>query len=129
MFGRAAERSGWKSVVCDNIVAAQHVVLGGHVAVAIVDKPRDSLDDGAEGTNQTRRFLEWLVREGQILTVACGRSGEPAEEAWARQAGIWVYLPGVAPESDLDAVLEGAKQIKSKRRIRRDPAYAVNATG
>lgn len=113
MFGKAAERSGWKRIICDNTAAARQLVLGGRVAVAVVDLPWQSHGGDSEG----RDFVEWLVRDAGVLTVACGRSEFPEEEAWARQAGVWVYLPGVAPESDLDSVLTGAKQIKSRLRF------------
>jgi hypothetical protein len=123
MFGNAAERTGWKRIVCDNLAAARQLVLGGRVAVAVVDLPRPRQMDCNSECEKGRDFVEWLVREAGVLTVACGRSESPEEEAWARQIGVWVYLPGVAPESDLDSVLKGARQIKS--RIRFDAAHAA----
>lgn len=31
-----------------------------------------------------------------MLLAVCGHEGDPQEETWARQLGVWLYLPGVS---------------------------------
>ena len=49
-----------------------------------------------------------------LLTVVCGRTNDTQEEIWAREQAAWMYLPGVAPESDIDPILSAAKEVVEK---------------
>jgi hypothetical protein len=118
MFGQAASRAGWRSVVCADMATAMQQVVAGVVGMALVDvattEPATAMD--------CRRLVEGLSAHKNLLTVVCGRSNDSQEEVWARQHAVWMYLPGVAPESDLDPILSGAKEVADRLNKKRSPA-------
>ncbi len=120
MFGQAAARSGWKQVVCaDHASALQHLA-SGTVGLVLVDTVTPNPNTAAD----RRLLVELLSDQKELLTVVCGRTNDPQEEVWARQCGVWMYLPGVAPEADLDPVLAGAKEVVQRTRQRKSPAMS-----
>ena len=42
------------------------------------------------------------------------------EEIWARQLGVWLYLPGVVDDSDLSSLFEEGRAVASRRKHRAD---------
>jgi hypothetical protein len=120
MFGQAAKRTGWREVVCADQASALPHLAAGTVGLVLVDTATPNPNTAAD----RRLLVELLADQKDLLTVVCGRTSDPQEEIWARQCGAWMYLPGVAPESDLDPVLCGAKQIIERMRQRRSPAFS-----
>jgi hypothetical protein len=118
MFGQAAKRAGWRSVVCADRAAAMEKIAEGTVGLALVDVATS--DEVA--ANDHRLLVEGLADRKGILSVVCGRSADSQEEIWARQHSTWMYLPGVAPESDLDPVLGAAKEVADRLSKKRSPA-------
>lgn len=114
MFGKAATRSGWRQVVCADQASALPHLASGTVGLVLVDTVTPNPNTAAD----RRLLVELLSNQKEVLTVVCGRTSDSEEEIWARQCGAWMYLPGVAPESDLDPVLCGAKQITERMRQR-----------
>jgi hypothetical protein len=111
MFSLAVARTGWTPLTSTDWLGTQRQLASGVVYLAIVDiasKTKCLPDD-------RRCIVEWLTTQYGVLTVVCGRSGQPAEEIWAREQGVWAYLPGVAPEADLNHLLLGAKQLLAKQ--------------
>ena len=49
-----------------------------------------------------------------LLLVICGHEGEVEEEIWARQLGVWLYVPGLsnAPAEDLSLLCQQAYQTR-----------------
>jgi hypothetical protein len=121
MFGQAAKRAGWKLVVCADEAAAMEQVAAGTVGLALVDTAAPD----AETAGDRRLLVERLASHKNLLTVVCGRSSDAQEEIWAREFGAWMYLPGVAPESDLDPILCGAKEVAEKLHKQRSPAWSA----
>ncbi len=120
MFGQAAKRAGWRSVVCADRAAAMEKIAEGTVGVALIDVA--TADRVA--AQDHRLLVEGLSAHESILSVVCGRSNDSQEEIWARQHRTWMYLPGVAPESDLDPVLGAAKEVADRLNKKRTPALA-----
>lgn len=115
MFGQAAVRSGWRQEVCADQASALLHLATGTVGMVLVDTATPNPNTAAD----RRLLVEMLADQKDLLTVVCGRTSDPQEEIWARQNGAWMYLPGVAPESDLDPVLSGAKEIVERTQKRR----------
>jgi hypothetical protein len=120
MFGQAAARSGWRQVACADQASALSHMASGTVGLVLVDTVTPNPNTAAD----RRLLVELLSDQKQVLTVVCGRSNDSEEEVWARQCGAWMYLPGVAPESDLDPVLCGAKEINERMQKRSAPAMS-----
>jgi hypothetical protein len=123
MFGQAAKRAGWKSVVCADRGTALEHVEAGTVGLALVDTANSDSDAVANNCI----FAERLSAHKNILSVICGRSNDAHEELWARELGAWMYLPGVAPESDLDPILQGAREVA--QRLNKQPSPACVGMG
>ncbi len=118
MFGQAAKRVGWRSVVCSDKATAMEQIATGMVGMALVD-----VATAEPATAVERRLLvESLAAHKNLLTVVCGRSNDSQEEIWARQQAAWMYLAGVAPESDLAPILSGAKEVADRLNKKREPA-------
>jgi hypothetical protein len=120
MFGHAAARSGWKQITCADQASAMSHLAAGTVGLVLVDTVTPNPNTAAD----RRLLVELLSDQKQVLTVVCGRSNDSEEEIWARQCGAWMYLAGVAPESDLDPVLCGAKEINERMQKRPAPAMS-----
>jgi hypothetical protein len=118
MFGQAAERAGWKSVVCSDEAQALEQIAGGAVGLTLVD----TATPGPQSAADRKSLVEKLADQKNLLTVVCGRSSDTQEEIWAREFAAWMYLPGVAPESDLDPILAGAKEVVEKLNKQRAPS-------
>jgi hypothetical protein len=112
MFGRCVARHGWQTIICPNPVATISHLAAGNVELALVDLAACSADDIA---NSGRFSVTLLSQQTNLLTIVCGQTRNPNEETWARSNGVWVYLPGVPPEADLDDILRSAKQISLNR--------------
>ena len=107
MFGQAAERAGWRSVVCEDRAQALEHIAAGAVGLTLVDT-------ASTGTSDRKGLVESLAGRQNLLTVVCGRTNDTQEEIWAREQAAWMYLPGVAPESDIDPILSAAKEVVEK---------------
>lgn len=115
-LSRAATDGGWQSLVCADLDEAWDCAERFLLHLAIVDwqgqeqPPAPALD----------RLVEQLVRHDGLLLILCGNEGRPREEIWARQRGIWLYLPGVTPTSDMTTLCGEALEIV--QRLPRVPA-------
>jgi DNA-binding NtrC family response regulator len=119
MFGQAAERCGWRQAIANDQTTALAHLASGKVGLVLIDTAMP----GEHSVAERHLLIELLSGQKNLLTVVCGRTDDQQEEVWARQCGAWMYLPGVAPESDLDPILSGAKELV-ERRQRRTTAVA-----
>jgi hypothetical protein len=108
MFSRSVVRHGWRTVVCSDPVAVLSHLASGNVELALVDLGAGGFD---ESFDSGRNSIALLSELPNLLTIVCGQTRNANEEIWARSNGVWVYLPGVPPEADLDDILHGAKHI------------------
>jgi hypothetical protein len=75
-----------------------------------------------------RSVVEHLATQGEVLTVVCGGMGNPTEEIWARQLGVWIYLPGVIDPHDMQPILGEARDIAERLVLGRGAALAGAGT-
>lgn len=107
MFGQSAERCGWQQIVCADVASALDHLDSASVGMVLIDMA----SVGESSLEACRWLVERLAERKDVLTVVCGRTSDSEEEVWARQLGVWMYLPGVAPESDLDPMLVAGREI------------------
>ncbi len=118
MFGQSAERCGWQQIVCEDAAQALEHLESGNVGMVLIDTA-----SAGEASLEARRWLvERLAENKNVLTVVCGRTSDSQEEVWARQLGVWMYLPGVAPESDLDPMLLAGREASVRLNQRQKTA-------
>ena len=49
--------------------------------------------EGVQGVG-FQTLVRQLADQRQVLLVVCGHEQDGTEEVWARQLGVWFYLPG-----------------------------------
>jgi len=118
----SAERVGWQVTAFADSHSASAAAHRFRHSLAIVDL--DGLQP--DQSSSYRTLTEQLSQTEPPLLMICGSDGNPLEELWARQLGVWLYLAGVDPTCDLTSLCGEAKQIVEKLSARQ-PAYARTA--
>lgn len=107
----AARDETWQAEVCGDVQEFLRSVFQLEVPLTIVDLPPKESDfylDLVEVTAQTSGI-------NKALLVVCGAENDQVEEQWARQIGVWAYLPGVTNPSDLRVVFAEARKALAKQ--------------
>jgi hypothetical protein len=95
-----AEQEIWQAVVCKDAKELRQCVFRDEIQLAIVDLPKIS----SAVYHSFREHTEWLSQLGTwngtngngtsgLLLVVCAAGESVQEEIWARQLGVWSYLP------------------------------------
>jgi hypothetical protein len=104
MLGRAATIAGWKTILCPDaeqcLAAWEHTPL----KLAWIDMRAPSAASGSG----LREVCARLIKAPPLLVCVCGREDDPQEEIWARQLGVWLYLPDVTNSGELALLCEEA---------------------
>lgn len=99
MLQRAASEGGWNTVVCADMHTALSEFHQTRFRLVLVDL------EGSEAADNFAELSEQLASQSSNMLVAvCGHDGDAMEEIWARQLGVWLYLPGVTEGDDLSAL-------------------------
>lgn len=108
MFNRASSQAGWDTVVCADQQNALAAVRRTRFQLALVD-----LDHYGDTPAGFRDLAQTLSTTPGMLLVICGRELQPDEEIWARQLGVWLYLPGVSLQhgDELAELCQAAQQV------------------
>ncbi len=127
MLLRAAAEGGWQTLVAPNIDSARKQLARMMFQLAIVD-----LEHTPHGNaEEFREVLEDLAGMAEMLLVVCGNEGEPLEEIWARQLGVWLYLPGITSGEEVTLLCGEARQITEQLHATREfhgPHTAVGSS-
>ncbi|HZZ72889.1 MAG TPA: hypothetical protein VFE24_11610 [Pirellulales bacterium] len=107
MLLRAAAEGGWQTLYAADAATARRQLARMFVQLAIVDLDHAPEEDAGE----FRRVLEDLSEMTGLLLVVCGNEETPLEEIWARQLGVWLYLPGVTEADEVALLCGEARQI------------------
>ncbi len=107
-----AENKGWKTVRCADIEAAQTSFRQMFLDLAVIDLEQP----GGMMLERLEHLVQHLAQNSGMLLVVCGNAGAVQEEIWARQAGVWMYLPGVNDVGDLSTVLGEAHYLANRVR-------------
>ena len=68
-----------------------------------------------------------MCTDPQRLLIVCGTEGNPLEEIWAWQLGVWLYLAGVDLNCDVESLCSEARQVTNKLATPTKPKYARTA--
>ncbi len=95
----AAAEESWQTVLCVDGPSVLKSLFQLELPLAVFDLPGGGVDGGHAWLREaTRRAVEFP----HCLVVACVEPGDPGDELWAREAGVWAYLP--EPELDSGGV-------------------------
>ena len=105
MLDRAAMEGGWETIVCADMNRAINEFHRTRFLLVLVD-----LEGGGHGSpDEFRQLCEQVSSESSnVLMAVCGHDGDAMEEIWARQLGVWLYLPGVTDGDDLSGLCSEA---------------------
>ena len=114
----AAREAGWEVTAHADAYAAGITAHRIRHALAIVDL--DGL--ATDRSEEVRTLTESLCSSSQPLVMVCGTEGNPIEEIWARQLGVWLYLSGVDTSCDITSLCSDAKHVVQKMQGK--PTYS-----
>lgn len=100
-FSLAALEGGWKTVPCSDVPSAEACFRRMFLQVAVIDLQRSN----QEPREHLEKLVEVLARSGKMLLVVCGDEGNLEQEIWARQVGVWMYVPGIDDGTELKTLL------------------------
>jgi hypothetical protein len=105
-LSRAATTAGWDTVVCADEHNATAALRRTRFRLAWVD-----LDHPGPASSGFRDLCQTLAGTPGLLLAICGHVRDPQEEIWARQLGVWLYLPGISQTQidEIRAVCEQAQ--------------------
>lgn len=107
-LSRSANVAGWDTVVCADHQNGLAAFNKTRFQMALID-----LTGPTTAPRGIRDLCQTLASQSNILLAVCGNANDPQEEIWARQLGVWLYLPGVAIEhaEELAAICEQAQLV------------------
>jgi ActR/RegA family two-component response regulator len=108
ILSRSANRGGWDTIVCADDQNALAAFRRTRFQLAIVD-----LSYFGSTPTAFRELSQTLAAQSGLLLIVCGKESDPQEEIWARQLGVWLYLPGVTPDhaDEMTAICEHAQAL------------------
>ena len=89
----AATHAGWETVVCADAQNATAAARRVRFQMAWID-----LDYHGQTPSGFRDLCQTLAATPEMLLAVCGHVNDAEEEVWARQLGVWLYLPGISLE-------------------------------
>lgn len=105
----AAIAGGWRAIRCRNAEVASLSTGQTRCQLAILD-----LEFAGRDAERLQRLVESLARQSDMLLLVCGQERDPKEEIWARQLGVWLYLPAVVAGSELTTLCGEAREIAER---------------
>ena len=115
MLSRAALAAGWAVVPCGTAESGWQSHRRERYEMSIVDL--DGLH--AEEASEFRSLGEDVARTSSLF-VLCGNEGDALEEIWARQQGVWLYLPGVSDVNEMSSLCEQARTVVDRELLRHE---------
>jgi hypothetical protein len=105
MISLAATEAGWDTIVCADEHHAMTAVARTRFEMAWVDLEVGPTVAALQGCCQAVAALP------NVLLVICGHEDDQEEEIWARQLGVWLYLPGLSLDhaSEISLLCEQAQ--------------------
>jgi DNA-binding NarL/FixJ family response regulator len=104
----AASLAGWSRSTGPEDTAAFHAAAEQDVSLAIID----IASPVGERVHDMLELAEELAARPNTLVVICGSEDNADEELWARQLGVWLYLPGVADGDSLASLCIEARRLQ-----------------
>jgi len=112
MLEHAAADGGWNPTISRSVEQAAAYLERFRWQLLVLDVDSERTQIPLEGG---RELAERFAGGGEPLLMICGQEGDPLEEIWARQLGVWLYLPGVDETCDLIMPYREARKVAEKR--------------
>ncbi len=122
MLYRAAADGGWDVTACANVKSATRKVQRTFFHLSLVDLE----GDGRRAPSGFRELCKRLCSDGIPLLAVCGHEGNAEEEIWARQLGVWLYLPGVESGENVSALCGEALKLAGQWARTKRPAVKTS---
>ncbi len=107
----AADGAGWQVLAAAGLARAREIFRRESFQLAVVD-----LGGSPTQCGEARELVEVLSARPELLLVVCSEEGATREEAWVRQLGTWMYLPGRLDDPGLSMVCREALAIVERLR-------------
>jgi hypothetical protein len=107
----AAEKEAWEATVCSSAGKFLQQVFQQKVPLTLVDLPQVHLSEYAEMRSATVK----VRGVSDSLLIICGSDACADEELWARQLGVWTYLPEVERPAEIDWIFVEARKAVAQR--------------
>jgi hypothetical protein len=121
---QAAEREAWDVVAYSGAGKFLKHLFQEKVPLTLVDLPKVTWDSYAKLQNVTAK-----VRDvSESLLVICGAQESDTEETWARELGVWAYVPDAERPAELDWIFVEARKATAQRASARIDSSAVQIT-
>ena len=107
----AAEAEAWEAIACRDSNQFLRNVFEQRVPLTLVDLPEQStahFEEMREAAARARGASDSLL----VISVA---KGNAEDEIWARQLGIWSYLPEVSRQEGWETVFRDARQALARQ--------------
>lgn len=101
--------AGWEPIACASPADAMRLAQRWRTQLATID-----LSGVASGRRETHRQLASQLVTHDRLVVVCDDAATPEGELWARQAGVWLYLPEAELNQGLTDIFRDAISIAEK---------------
>jgi len=123
-FQKAAEREAWEVTVCNGARQFLQHVFRQKVPLTLVDLPAVELESYSVLQNATAK-----VREvSDSLLIICGSEENEKEETWARQLGVWAYVPDTENSEEIDWIFTEARKALAQKASARVDSSAIQVT-
>ena len=119
MISEAVNKAGWQAIVCRDAPAAVSAIRRKRFRMAWVDVTDIGDTDNGDATEyELRDFCQSISALPDVLLAICGQEGDPSEEIWARELGVWLYLPGLSLDdaADITALCDQARMVAASNR-------------
>jgi len=121
MLQSVAEEESWQAEVCDDVQDFLRNVFRLDASLTVIDLPHADTAAYEELRNVTAQASgPQNSGLGSSLFVICGAKSAiqeeiRQEEIWARQLGVWAYLPGIGDAEGLKLVFAEARMAMAKQ--------------
>jgi CheY-like chemotaxis protein len=121
LLSQAAKQVGWQTIEAASAEEGQIAAMRSTVDLAIIDLETNDDDQSQDLLTMVERLSDHRNR----LLMVCGNHQRPEEEVWARQLGVWIYVPGLDDSAyedgaDVTALCSHAGEIVDRWSVQRD---------
>lgn len=110
MLQSVVRDEAWQAKVCEDVQEFLRSIFQLDLPLTIVDLP----DRESASYESLREMVTQTCGMNRSLMVVCGAEADSEEERWARQLGVWAYLPGATSLSGLRLVFAEARKAVAK---------------
>ncbi len=116
MLQSVAKGESWQAEICNELQDFLRTLFQSDAHLTIVDLPHPE----TAAYEQLRQVTAQACGMSRSLFVVCGTDSAKEEELreeelWARQLGIWTYLPGLSDRHGLEFVFAEARKATAKQ--------------